>query len=300
MADALQRFLERKLLVVTGKGGAGKSQLSLALAHRLASQGRRVWLVEIGRKQDQSFTRLPDLLGKKSLAHEPTEVILPNTKQKIHASVLNPTQSLAEYVDLKLPTAGLAGMLLNNRVTSSFLEVVPGLPDLVSLGKLWHAATQPKEKFPVDTVILDAPASGHAVSLLRAPENFRRITRAGPIYRDAAAMEGFLADPAQTGILLTAIPEEMSVQETMELRVSLKQKFPEPLVVVNKCFPELPALSEEKDTLPWQCYRYARDRAERERETLRNFGKSTPVVLPFFFPEPKSPPLFFRLSEALA
>jgi anion-transporting ArsA/GET3 family ATPase len=139
MASDFHLLANRRLLVVTGKGGAGKSLLSLAIAHRLSTLGKKVWLVELGRKRDKEFTRLPELVGRAKLGHAPTEVTLPGTKQKISVSVLDPTQSLSEYVDLKFPTAGLASVLLNNKVTASFLEVVPGLPDLVSLGKLWHS-----------------------------------------------------------------------------------------------------------------------------------------------------------------
>jgi anion-transporting ArsA/GET3 family ATPase len=295
MAQDFSALAERRLLVVTGKGGAGKSLLSLAMAHRLSTEGRRVWLVEMGRKRDREFTRLPELLGKRALQHEPTEVELPGTRQRIAVSVLDPARSLSEYVDLKLPTGGLAGLLLNNRVTASFLEVVPGLPDLVQLGKIWHSLTQGRD---FDTVVLDAPATGHAVALLKTPENFRKITRVGPIHRDAALMAEFLADPEKTGLVLAALPEEMAVQETLELQKTLGKEFPKPAVFVNKCFPSLPALDGPEDSVPWRAYRYAAARAEREgvaAAALKGARK-----LPFLFPEPGASPLYLRLSELLA
>ncbi len=289
----------KKLLVVTGKGGAGKSLLALALAHRLALGGKKIWLVEIGRKRDKDFTRLPELLECTRLSHKPELVTLPHTQVEIYASVLNPTLSLAEYVDLKLPTAGLAGVLLNNRITASLLEVVPGLPDLVTLGKLWHSVTRPQKSFAPDLIVLDAPATGHALALLRAPANFRKITKVGPIFRDASLMVEFLGDPKRTGLVLTTIPEEMSVQETLELEKNLAKDFPPPFVLVNKCFPALPALKEdEKNTLPWKAYRYTRARHAREKEAVSDLKKSQSI--PFFFPVPHSPPLFLQISEALA
>jgi anion-transporting ArsA/GET3 family ATPase len=297
MAQVLPTLASRKLLVVTGKGGAGKSLLSLALAHRLSCLGKRVWLVELGRKRDREFTRLPELVGRAKIGHEPVEVTLPGTKQKILVSVLDPILSLSEYVDLKLPTGGLAGILLNNRVTSSFLEVVPGLPDLVQLGKLWYCLVNPRENGP-DLVVLDAPATGHAVSLLKAPDNFRRITRMGPIYRDADQMARFLADPAQTSLVFTSLPEEMSVQETLELQKLLAKDFPPPLIYVNKCFPVLPAQKEKiHDPLLAKAYRYSRNRAEREQACAAGLKKAR--QLPFLFPDPGSPALFLRLSELL-
>lgn len=297
MAPDFSSLAQCRLLVVTGKGGAGKSILALALAHRLALEGKNVWLVELGRKRDREFTRLPGLVGRRELGHEPTEVILPQSTARIRASVLDPTKSLSEYVDLKLPTGGLAGVLLNNRVTASFLEVVPGLPDLVQLGKLWHALTQSKDG--PDTVVLDAPATGHALSLLKAPENFRRITRVGPIYHDASKMAEFLGDAAKTAIVLAALPEEMAVKETQEIQKLLGKDFPKAHVFVNKCFPELAAQKEPSgDTAPWRAFRYAKARGDREAEAaaaLRGARK-----IPFFFPEPEAPPLYRRVSEALA
>lgn len=295
MAQDFSQIAQRRLLVVTGKGGAGKSLLSLAMAHRLALMGRRVWLVELGRKRDREFTRLPDLVGKSNLGHDPTEVTLPQAKEKILVSVLDPAQSLAEYVDLKLPTGGFAGVLLNNRVTASFLEVVPGLPDLVQLGKLWHALTQQKK---VDVVVLDAPSTGHALSLLKAPANFKKITRVGPIFRDASLMADFLADPEQAGVVLAALPEEMAVQETLELEKLLGKDCPKALTYVNKVFPELAKVKDEgSETAPWLAYRYAFARAEREQAAARELKNARQI--PFLFPDSKRP-MYLRMSELLA
>jgi anion-transporting ArsA/GET3 family ATPase len=294
MRSKVAEILEKKMIVVTGKGGSGKSLLSLALAHRLSKAGKRVWLVEMGRRRDKAFTRLPGLVGLEAASHKPVRVTLPESEAEIELSVLDPAQSLVEYVDLKLPTAGFAGLLLNNRVTASFLEVVPGLPDLVTLGKLWHAVTQSKDG--PDVVVLDAPASGHAMALLRAPHNFKKITKVGPIHRDAALMTEFFADPGQVAVALTTLPEEMSIQETLELTKLLKD-FPTPYVFVNRCFPELPDV-EPKESLPYKTYEYARKRGERERKALEGL-KLPAAVIPFFFPAPEEPPLYLRISEAL-
>ncbi|RYZ94813.1 MAG: hypothetical protein EOP11_25845 [Proteobacteria bacterium] len=299
MMNEIGALAQKKLVVVTGKGGSGKSLVALSLAHRFSMMNKRVWLVETGRRRDQAFTRLPELVGKKTLQHEPTAVLLPGSTQRIHVSVLDPTKSLIEYVGLKLPAGGLAGLLLNNKVTASFLEVVPGLPDMVSLGKLWYALQKPDPVIGPDIVVLDAPATGHAVSLLKSPSNFRRITRAGPIYRDALLMEQFLSREEDTGIVLTTLPEEMSIQETLDLRALLEKEFPKPHVIVNKCFPELPPLEEEKDTLPFRTYAYAAKRAEREQAAVKALRSGPRTEIPFFFPDPDGAPLYQRISEAL-
>ncbi|MGE3262396.1 MAG: ArsA family ATPase [Bacteriovoracia bacterium] len=299
MDAKLSDFLEKKLLIVTGKGGAGKSLLSLALAHRLATEGKKIWLVELGRGREKAFSRLPGLVGKKELGHKPTEIKLPGAKEKIFVSVLDPSRCLGEYVDLKLPTGGLAGVLLGNSVTASFLEVVPGLPDLVAVGKLWYELTHPEKSAGYDAIVFDAPATGHAISLLSAPGNFRRITRNGPIFRDASKMADFLADPAQTGIGLVSLPEEMSIQETLESEQIIGKNFVKPFVFVNKLFPKMEELeAPKKDSLVWKAYAYSLARSLRERESIQELSKQNQEI-PYFFPEPDAEPLYLRISEEL-
>lgn len=297
MSEKLPEILAHKrLVVVTGKGGAGKSLLSLALAHRISALGKRVWLVEVGRKRDKAFSRLPELIGE-DLDHSAKKVRL--GEQEILASIVDPTQSLAEYVDLKLPTGGLAGLLLNNKVTASLLEVVPGLPDLVVLGKLWYALTNPKAKVRPDLVIIDAPATGHAVAFLRAAKNFSRITKVGPIYKDADSMTEFLADAACTALVMATLPEEMSLQETEEFKALLKGDFPDAFVVINKFFPPLAKQDEEGTGPAWDAYRYARARHLREKAAVKSHGEGIHATVPFLFPEPGAPALFLRMAECL-
>lgn len=294
--DALDNLATKKFILVTGKGGSGKSLLSIALAHRLSLQGRKVFLAEIGRKRDKAFSRLPELLGVEKLEHEPTKVALEGSNP-IYASVLEPAKSLAEYVDLKLPTGGLAGLLLNNKVTASFLEVVPGLPDLVALGKLWYSVTNPKDNLYPDCVILDAPATGHAISLLKAPQNFKKITKTGPIFRDAEMMSAFFEDPNQSAIAITTLPEEMSLQETLETKKILKG-FPEPIVFVNKCFPKRKRIAKlSSENIMEKAYLYSLQRHDREQESLEILKEK--FLVPFYFPDPKSPPLYQKIAEAL-
>ncbi len=285
MSKLLRDLANRRLVLVTGKGGAGKSSVSVALAHHFRSLGKRVWLVEIGQRDERSFSRLPELLGVDALQHNPTET------HGFQTSLLDPTRCLGEYVDMKLPTAGLASVLLNNRVTSSLLEVVPGLPELVTLGKIWYAITQKKD--PPDITIIDAPASGHAVTLLHAPDNFARLTRAGPLWRDAVAMKEFLSDSNQTAVLFTALPEEMALSEAADHQKLLGKQFALPFVVVNKVFPEPP---KGKSTGPLEVARaYTENRHQREHGAISTFTEQQSdwlvVEIPFFFPDPSPLPL---------
>ena len=286
----------KKLIFVTGKGGSGKSSIAAALAHYVANTTPlRVWLVEIGRKIDLSFSRLPQILSVPAIGHEPTQIKTSN----FQACILDPVRCLSEYVDLKIPTGGLAGLLLNNRVTASLLEVVPGLPDLVALGKIHYALTHPKNPLSPDVLILDAPATGHAKALLETPKNFRKITKTGPIYKDAVKMEEFLTNKNDLLSIITCLPEEMVLQETHELYQYLEKNFGRPTVLMNRCFPKVDKLASKNVPEEFsRLYNYAHSRFEREQAALSEAPFPFQDI-PFFFPEPEVPSLYLRIAEQI-
>jgi len=300
--DILDELSRKKLLVVTGKGGTGKSALSVALAFYFAKKGKKVWLVEFGRKHDSNFSRLHELLDSAPLHHKITK-IMEEKNGALWASRIDPTESLAEYVGLKIPGGNLASLLLKNRVTASFLEIVPGLLELVCLGKLWFHLTNKKANPAPDLIILDGPASGHAVTLLHAPSNFSRLTKQGPIYSDAEKMQKFLHNPENTSILFTSLPEEMSLEETREHRELLKE-FSQPLLFINKNFPRIKNIKIPANTpeILTDSYHYSQQRAERENSAIKNFQKEThnwPIVnIPFFFPDSDKIPLAKKILES--
>ena len=292
-----EKICEKRFILVTGKGGAGKSLLSMALAHRLSEMGKRVWLVEIGRRHEKSFSRLPELFNA-TITHERKLVDFPDSLS-CDVSLLDPTRSLSEYIDTKLPTGGMAGFLLNNNVTASLLEVVPGLPEMVTMGKIWYTITNKKvaDTAP-DITILDGPATGHAIALLRSPENFKKLTKAGPIFRDSSQMVDFFTDTKLCHSLFLSLPEEMSLQETREFKKEVAQDRLESSIIVNKCFPEV---GDEKDwkteTQTWKAYSYARERYLREVDALKNSGLKNLTTIPYFFHD--DTPLYKKISQCL-
>src|SRR3989338_6096489 len=121
----------KRFLLVTGKGGTGKSVVAAALAMHLARRGRRVLLAEMGRPRDRVFMRLNELIGVKSLAHEPLTLKNPiDAKSTFVAARLLPSEALVEYVGLKLKSRKPAGLVVGNRVPATFLDTVPGLADV--------------------------------------------------------------------------------------------------------------------------------------------------------------------------
>jgi anion-transporting ArsA/GET3 family ATPase len=276
----LEQLSKKELLLVTGKGGAGKSVLASALAFVFARQGKKVLLVELGRQDDGQFSRLHEMLGVKKLEHEARQI-----EKNLWAAHIMPQASLAEYINLKLPSGGLAGMLLNNKVTGTFLEIVPGLPELVSMGKLWYSVTQ---KHSYDMVIIDGSASGHSHTILKAPENFARLTKRGPLFRDATAMNEWYGDDNKSAIIFASIPETMSLQEAEEYSALVRGVFHAPHLAINKCFPAPERAQKISDPLLKTAYEYSLRRHKREAEDLESIQKAhfaTSVQIPFFFPK---------------
>jgi anion-transporting ArsA/GET3 family ATPase len=136
-----------------------------------------------------------------------------------------------------------AGMLNSSRIFSYLAAAAPGLSELVTVGKVWELAQLQRKKSkasPYDVVIVDAPATGHGVAMLRAPKTFRDATRVGPIASQANHIHTFLADPRQTAVVAVALAEDMPVNETLDLGDRLHEEMGQHLqaIVVNALYPE--------------------------------------------------------------
>lgn len=284
----LKNFCDRRLILVTGKGGTGKSVVATALALALSARGKRVLLTEMGRAKDRAFMRLHELIGAVELGHKPRVVVNPiDSNSDILASRIDPLESLLEYLGLKLRSSRLPALLLKNKITGSFLNVIPGLTELVCLGKLWHLATNDKNR-EVDTIVLDAPASGHAMTLLNSPHNFAELTRIGPVYNDAIRMKEFLRDQSQLGVIYCTLPEEMPLQESIEFCERYAKNFTDPAVVVNKVFPRWEQDTPLPDGHPCsKVWSYVESRKRREEHALdaysAAFKQDDILELPFCF-----------------
>jgi hypothetical protein len=208
-------LLDRRLLFVTGKGGAGKSTVTAALALLAARAGKRVLVCEVNAAQE----RMPPLLDA-----APGDGDLRELRPGLHALNVRPRDAMREYGLMVLRFKTVYHAVFENRLAQYFLRAIPSLAELVVLGKILHEAraARPDGRPRWDLVLVDAPATGHAVQLLRVPSALLDAVPAGPLRHDVEWMERLLVDPVRTAVALVALPEEMPVNEAVELDAQVR------------------------------------------------------------------------------
>lgn len=235
----------RRFLFVTGKGGSGKTTVSAALALGLAARGRRVLLATSGAKE-----RLSPLLGGAELG----ERIAPLTTN-VWGVLLTPEVALREYGTLVLKSPKLVDALFDNKYVEGFFNGAPGLREWALLGKAWYHATEllPDGSPRFDTVVFDAPATGHGLDMLRVPQVILAAAPPGRLRSDANRALSFLRDPSASGVIVVTLPEEMPTNETLELVIALRGELALPVaeIVANSLVEPLFSKAEAAQLEPF-------------------------------------------------
>ncbi|MDA8183002.1 MAG: ArsA family ATPase [Actinomycetota bacterium] len=227
-------LLDRRLVFVTGKGGVGKTTVSTALALLAAQQGRKTLLCEVDAKGD-----VASYLEVSPSSFSPRKVI-----ENLWIMSMDTEASLREYLklNLRIPVAGRIGPLA--KAFDFVATAAPGVREILTVGKLCYEVRE--ENY--DLVVVDAAATGHIVGQLAAPQAINELVRVGLVRSQTGWMLDILSDPSLTGLAITTTPEEMPVNETMELaeRVAKETTVQLAAVVVNRVLPELFGRSEEE------------------------------------------------------
>jgi hypothetical protein len=218
---------DERLLFVTGKGGVGKSTVAAALGLKLANEGRRVLLALCNTKE-----RLSSLFGGAPV--ETSIVPLGAVTQaggRLCAVNMRPPEALHEYGLLALKSRTLTKVLFDNRYVQSFFRAVPGMQEWTLLGKAWWHTTERDDAgaFRYDTVIVDGPATGHGLDMLRVPKVIVDVVPPGILRRDAERAWTMFQDPTQFGVVLVTLPEDLPTTETQELAHTLKTELSLPI-----------------------------------------------------------------------
>jgi anion-transporting ArsA/GET3 family ATPase len=227
-------ILDKRLIFLTGKGGVGKSTVAAALGFAAAREGKRAIVCEVAQQE-----RMSRFFERQGVGYHEIE-ISPN----LFAFSIDPQRALEEYLLMQIKVKPVYDLMFKNRVFTYFAAATPGLRELVTIGKVWELAQldrRVKRGAKYDVVIVDAPATGHGLGILRTPKTFGDIARVGPIKRQADTIYSFVTNPKLTSICAVAWPEEMPVNETLDLQRNLKRELGLKLdrTFMNGIYPQL-------------------------------------------------------------
>jgi anion-transporting ArsA/GET3 family ATPase len=227
-------LLDRRLLFVTGKGGVGKSTVAAGLALLSAARGQRTLVCEVDAKGG-----LAGFFESGPTGFTPSEV-----QPQLFAMAMDTEESLKEYLSLQLKVPLLARIGPLARTFDFVANAAPGVKEILTVGKLaWEVVED-----HYDMVVVDSVASGHIVGQLAAPKGINELVSVGVVRHQTEWMLDVLEDPARTGVVIVAAPEEMPVNETIELSERLAEETDVDLaaVIVNRVLPELFGRGEEE------------------------------------------------------
>jgi anion-transporting ArsA/GET3 family ATPase len=314
---AARSILDRRLVIVTGKGGTGKTSVVAALALAGARSGRRVITVETGRDE-----AVPRLLapGVAEVGYEGRTV-----RPGIRCMRIDPYEALSEYIGLQFGMRGMANLAFRNKAFRQLLDASPGWRELITLGKIWHLQqqTRPDGSPTWDLLLVDAPATGHGITFLDVPRVTVSAVRAGPLRRHSSWVESMIRDAEHTLLLPVALAEELPARETAELVERLREGVGIHVdrVVVNALMPpptpagledldaRLDRIGPERDLggLPpapvlAACVRHARERHELNRRYADEIARTVDlptVELPYLDHGVEGPDDLEILADAL-
>ncbi len=303
---------QSRVLIVAGKGGVGKTTIAAALARMAALAGVSVLVVELEGKPG-----MPAAFGRTGeLDYEETVLVeTGKTTAEVRARRITPDDALLEY----LADHGMK-RISKRLVSSGTLDVVstaiPGIRDILVLGRV----KQLERDRLADLIIVDAPATGHAMTFLSSAQGLLDAARSGPVRAQAAEVVELLSDPARSQVALVTLPEEMPVNEVVEAAYQLEDRVGVTLgpVIANGCLPDDPRLAEDPvaaaaaagvTLLPGQAdaLRAAADfrnhRRGLQEEQLARLAQELPLPqfrAPFLFSPTIGLPELDQLASALA
>ena len=307
----MRGLLERRLIFVTGKGGVGKSTVATAMGLLAARSGRRTIVAELA-----SQNRVGQTFAQPTATFEEVELA-----DGLFTISIDPESAMEEYLRVKTGPVGQA--LGSSRLFQAFAMATPGMRELLSIGKVWELAQLQRRTSGADVydvVIVDSPAAGHGLGILRTPRTFAEIARVGPIAHQAETIAHTIADRDFTSVVAVSTASEMPVNETVWLHDELRTDgLALDAVIVNALYPdrfsdddsELLERARSRSRSPLTSaalgaalseHARARSQAEQYQRLRSALGPGGPplLTLPYLFAEEIGPGELGLLADALA
>lgn len=305
----MRDILSKRLVIVTGKGGVGKSTVALALGLKAAEAGRRTIVCEVSSQENLSHA-----FDRANVGFEETEL-----RPNLFGISIDPDEAMREYVLLQLKVKAMRDLLFRSKIFTYLAAATPGLRELVTIGKIWELGLEERKlkgKKPYDLVIVDAPATGHGVGFLQTPKTFANIARVGPIATQGETLHRYLTEHKTAGVVIVALPEEMPVNETATLERDLVRTVGASVdrIFMNGLYPErfedseaaaIAGAIEGAEGPPRDALRAALTvsrRAESQRrqlDRLRERTRTPITTLPFLFQPDLGADELLTLGEAI-
>jgi anion-transporting ArsA/GET3 family ATPase len=313
--DITAFLTQSSVLVIAGKGGAGKTTVSAALARLAARNGLSVLLVELAGRRATSAAHGHDPQARNQVelsSAGPRDRLTPPAQ--IRARALSPEGALVEYLtDHGFRRA--ARRLANSAMLDVVATAIPGIRDVLVLGKI----VQLERAGTADLIVVDGPAAGHAITFLTSAQGLLGWSRAGPVHAQAADVAGLLSDPARCRVVLVTLAEETPVNEIVETAFNLQAQVGTHFgpVIVNGLYPRLDHLDADPDDAAaaagvilgpdqaeamWGAAVFRRRREEMQAEQADRLAEAVPlpqVWLPHLFTGEIGRPEMDLLIDAL-
>ena len=209
-------------MIVTGKGGTGRSAVAASLAVAAARSGRRVLALAMDRGSGLARHLRAGVLGAQ-----------PQRLGDVHAAIVDPAAALDEYLRMRIRVPRLAAV---SRIFAAVVETVPGVRDTAMIGKVVFESTRSRW----DLVVVDAPPIGQVSSFLNAPTTIARLVPGGAVRDQSEWMRSVIADAVHTGVVVVATPEDLPVLEARALTADLATSGAVAVeaVIANKVLPD--------------------------------------------------------------
>lgn len=239
-----------RLIIVSGKGGVGKTTLAHGITRELSRQGLKAYYTSF----DQSC---------------PSEILKDGTPRFL----TSPEESSEIYIGLKLKSPLIAKWVMKTPFFKALFQVLPPLGHMILLGHYIKELEDNPDKY----IVLDSPASGHAMSMMSSLTNFKEIFKFGVLVEDIDRMNNFLKQPKNVKTIIASIPTEMSIEEGLDLKKFFKDWGIENVsLVINN--------SLNSDVVKSSSAPLVQKKLKIENEILKRYGElSSSLTLPQVF-----------------